>query len=144
MSLNGKNINGALFNQTPTIVGQAAAKINDVRCRVLKFDANGNLALATAGTDIPVGIALIEEGANDITGAESGKVEAGDDVTVLIKDIGFALAGADITKGQELTASTGGTVVPASAGNYVIGFALATVESGGIVKIQLAKYQKNA
>ena len=64
----------------------------------MKYDGNGDVVLATAGTDIPVGIALIESGYNDISGTESGKVAKGDDIDIQVKDIGFVMAGATITK----------------------------------------------
>ena len=133
------NVNGVQINQTPTIVEKAGAAIDDVRNKILKYDTSGNVVLATAGTDIPVGIALVEAGYNDITGAESGKVASGDDVDIQIKDIGYVVAGAAITKGQEVTA---GKPTPAAAGNYVLGFALNSASANGMCKVQIAKYQK--
>lgn len=140
----GKNYNGVQINQSPTIVEKAGAKIEDVRNRIVKYDSNGDVVLAAAGTDIPVGIAIIEAGYNDITGAESGKVAQGDDVDILIKDMGVVLAGAEIKKGQEVTAMAGGLATPAAAGNYVLGIALNSVSANGYCKIQLMKYQKAA
>lgn len=140
----GKNYNGVQINQSPTIVEKAGAGIDDVRNRIVTYDSNGDVVLATAGTDIPVGIAIIEAGYNDITGAESGKVAKGEDVDILIKDMGVVLAGAEIKKGQEVTAMTGGLATPAAAGNYVLGIALNSVSANGYCKIQLAKYQKAA
>ena len=67
---------------------------------------------------------MIEAGYNDISGAESGKVAAGDYVDIQIKDIGYVLAGATITKGQEVTAGANGLAAVAAAGNYVLGIAL--------------------
>ena len=67
----GKNYNGVQINPSATIVEKAGAEIADVRNRIMKFDDNGAVVLATAGTDIPVGIAIIEAGYNDISGAES-------------------------------------------------------------------------
>ena len=73
----GKNFNGVQMNNSPTIVEKAGAAITDCRNRIMKYDGNGDVVLATAGTDIPVGIALIESGYNDISGTESGKVAKG-------------------------------------------------------------------
>lgn len=87
---------------------KAGAAITDCRNKILKYDENGDVVLATSGKDIPIGVALIEAGCNDITGAESGKVSVGDDVDILVKDIGFVLAGAVITKGQEIAAGANG------------------------------------
>ena len=140
----GKNYNGVQINQTVTIVAEAAAEITDVRNRIMKFDESGKVALATAGTDIPVGIALIEAGFNDISGNVSGKVAAGDDVDIQIKDIGVVLAGGTIKKGQEVAAGTDGKAVVAAAGNYVLGFALGDAADGKYVAVQISKYQKNA
>lgn len=139
-----RNYNGVQINQSVTIVVEAGAQIEDVRNRIMKFDDNGNVVLATAGTDIPVGIALIEAGINDISGKESGKVAAGDDVDIQIKDIGVVLTGATIKKGQEITAGANGLAAPAAAGNYVLGYALANAEADQYLPVQIAKYQKNA
>lgn len=139
----GKNFNGTLINNSCTIVEKAGAAIDDCRNKIVKYDGSGDVVLATAGTDIPVGIAIIEAGCNDITGAESGKADKGDDVDILIKDIGFVIAGAAITKGQEVTAAEGGLAGPASAGNYVVGIALSSAQQNEYCKIQICKYQKN-
>ena len=136
-----KNYNGVQIDGTQTIVRQAAEAIADVRNRIMKFGENGKVALATAGTDIPVGIALIEAGYNDISGKESGKVAAGDDVDLLIKDIGVVLAGAAIKEGQEVTAGADGKAVPAASGNYVLGIALGNAEADNYLKVQIAKYK---
>lgn len=137
-----KNFHGAQINQSVTIVEQAGANIDDCRNRIMKFDENGNVVLATAGTDIPVGVAIIEAGYDDISGAESGKVVAGDDVDIQIKDIGFVIAGAEIKKGQEVTAGADGKAVVATTGNYVLGIALNNVSADGYCNVQFAKYKK--
>lgn len=139
-----RNYNGVQINQSVTIVAEAGAEIADVRNRIMKFDENGKAVLATAGTDIPVGIALNEAGINDITGQQSGKVETGDDVDIQIKDIGVVLAGATIKKGQEVAAGANGLAAVAAAGNYVLGYALDNAEANQYLHVQIAKYQKNA
>ena len=136
------NYNGTQINQSVTIVEKAGAEIADCRNKIVKYDDNGNVVLATAGTDIPVGIAIIEAGYNDISGVESGKVASGDDVDIQIKDIGMVKAGAEITKGQEVTAGADGKAAVAESGNYVLGIALNSVAADGYCKIQIAKYQK--
>lgn len=138
-----RNYRGAQFNQSATIVEMAGAACEDVRNLIMKYDGNGNVVPATAGTDIPVGVALIETGYNDITGKESGKVEVGDNVDILIKDRGVVLAGATIKKGQEVAAGANGMAAVAVAGNYVLGFALGNAAEGEYLEVQIAKYQKN-
>ena len=140
----GKNYNGVQINKSSTIVEKAGVEIADVRNRIVKFDENGNLVLATAGTDLPVGIAIIEAGFNDITGNLSGKVLAGDDVDVLVKDMGVVLAGGTIKKGQEVAAGADGLAVAAEGGNYVLGFALDNAEANDFLAVQISKYQKAA
>lgn len=137
-----KNYHGVQINQSPTIVEKAGAVIDDVRNLIMKYDDNGAVVLATAGTDIPVGIALIEAGYNDISGATAGMVATGDDVDILVKDMGVVLAGATIKKGQEVAAGAGGKAAVAASGNYVLGIALDNAAEGEYLNIQIAKYQK--
>lgn len=138
----GKNFNGAHINGSPTITETAGAKIEDCRNKIMKYDSRGNVVLATAGVDIPLGIAIIEAGYDDITGTESGNVEVGDDVDIQVKDIGFVLAGTAITKGQEITAGANGLAIVATTGNYVLGIALSSVKKDEYCRVQITKYQK--
>ena len=137
-----RNFNGVQINQSVTIVEQAGAEIADARNSILAYDKDGNVVLAADGSAVLVGIALIEAGINDISGVESGKVNAGDDVDIQIKDIGYILAGGDIAKGEEVTASSG-LAVKAEAGNYVVGIALSAAATDEYCRVQIAKYQKN-
>lgn len=137
-----KNYNGSQINPSHTLVEKAGAEIADVRNKIMKYDDNGDVVLATAGTDIPLGIAIIEAGYNDISGENSGKVAKGDYVDVLVKDIGVVLAGATIKKGQELTAGADGLAAVAASGNYVFGIALENAAANEYVPVQLTKYKK--
>ena len=136
-----RNFNGVQINQSVTIVEQAGADIEDVRNRIMAYDKDGNVVLAVDGSVVPVGIALIESGVNDISGVESGKVNAGDDVDIQIKDIGYILAGGEIAKGNEVMASSG-LAVKAESGNYVVGIALSAVAKDEYCRVQITKYQK--
>ncbi len=137
------NYNGVQINQSVTISEQAGADITDVRNRIMTYDKDGNVILAADGSAVLVGIALIESGINDISGAESGKVNIGDDVDIQIKDIGYILAGGSIAKGDEVTAS-GGLAVKAEPGNYVVGIALSASEKDDYCRVQISKYQKGS
>lgn len=139
--MENRNFNGVQINQSVTIVEQAGAKIDDVRNQIMAYDPEGNVVLAADGSAVPVGIALIEAGINDISGVESGKVNAGDDVDIQIKDIGYILAGGDIAKGDEVTASSG-RAVKAESGNYVVGIALSAAAKDEYCRVQITKYQK--
>ncbi len=137
-----RNFNGVQINQSVTVVEQAGAEIADARNRIMAYDKDGNVVLAADGSVVPVGIALIEAGINDISGVESGKVNVGDDVDIQIKDIGYVLAGGDIAKGDEVMAS-GGLAVKAESGNYVAGIALSAVTKDEYCRVQITKYQKS-
>lgn len=136
-----RNISGVQINQSVTIVEQAGAAIEDVRNHILAYDGNGDVILAADGTAVPIGIAIIEAGVNDISGTESGKVAAGDDVDIQIKDIGYVLAGEAIAKGAEVMASTG-LAIPATDGNYVIGIALSAAAKDEYCRVQITRYKK--
>lgn len=137
-----RNYHGAQFNQSPTIIEKAGANIDDCRNRIMKYDENGDVVLATAGTDMPIGIALIEAGYNDISGVTAGMVQTGEAVDILVKDMGVAIAGEAIKKGQEVAAGADGLAAVAVSGDYVLGIALETVEADNYFRIQLAKYMK--
>ena len=139
--MGNRNFNGVQVNQSVTIVEQAGAAIENVRNRIMAYDKDGNVVLAADGSTVLIGVALIEAGINDISGVESGKVNVGDDVDIQIKDIGYILAGGEIAKGNEVTASNG-LAVKAESGNYVVGIALLTVAKDDYCRVQIAKYQK--
>lgn len=143
MAKKKRNYRGAQFNQSISIAEMAGAAIEDVRNLIMKYDGNGNVVLATAGTDIPIGVATIESGYNDINGKEAGKVEVGDQIDILIKDRVVVLTGAAIKKGQEVAAGADGMAVVAASGNYVLGFALGNAEAGEYLEVQISKYQKS-
>ncbi len=136
-----RNFNGVQINRSVTIVEQAGAEIPDVRNRIMAYDKEGNVVLAADGSTVLLGVALIESGINDISGVESGKVNIGDDVDVQIKDIGYILAGGDIAKGDEVTASNG-LAVKAESDSYIVGIALSSVTKDEYCRVQISKYQK--
>ena len=137
----GINYIGTQINQSPTITEKAGANIDDARGKIVKYDASGNVVLAAAG-DVAVGITIMEDGANDITGAESGKVVSGEDVTVQIKDIGLVKAGGEIKKGAEIASDANGCAVTATDGNFVVGTAKTAAAAGEYCHIIINKYQK--
>ena len=139
----GKNFNGVQINQSVTIVEKAGAAITDVRNLIMKYDESGTVVPATAGTDYPLGIAIIEAGYNDVTGDESGKVAAGDDVDIQVKDIGYVIAGGTITKGAEVAAGENGKAAAAASGDIVLGIALSAASAGEYVRVLIDRYQKS-
>ena len=139
-----KNINGALYNQSVTIVEPAGEEITDCRNKFLNYDTAGSVVLAVDGTKPILGIAIIEAGCNDISGVESGNVKAGEDIDIQIKDIGYVIAADEIAKGAEITATAGGLAITAAAGDYVAGIALGAASKDRYCRVQIVHYQKNA
>lgn len=123
----------AFINNSATIRDVLAVDITDAPHRVVAYDADGRLALPAADGDPVIGILLSDTAADD-----SGVSKAGMEVDVLIKNIGLALAGGAVKKGERLTAAATGALKKAASGNFILGVALteATAE-GELVQIQL-------
>jgi len=130
----------AFMNNSATIRDVLAADVTDAPHKAVAYDADGKLALPAADGDPAIGILLSDTAADD-----SGVSKAGTEVDVLIKNIGLALAGGAVKKGDRVTANTAGAVVKAASGNFILGVAMteATAE-GELVQIQLTKsgYEK--
>ena len=97
----GYKLYGTMINQSVTIAEKAGADIADVRNLILKYDEDGNVVIAANGTAPLLGLSIIEGGYNDISGAESGKVRKVMILKFQIKDIGYAIASAEIKKGRK-------------------------------------------
>lgn len=121
------------INPSPTIVGKAASAIEDVRAKGVKFDANGNIAVASTAGEAVIGVALIT---NDFP------VAAGQDVDIQVKDMGVCEAGGAIVAGNELAVAADGRFVAATEGQFVLGIALENAAEGQLVTMQIAKCYK--
>lgn len=135
---------GTGVSDTQTITLKAAADVADIRGLAITVDSTGKAAVAADATNPVVGIALLCCGASNTLDGKDGAVKVGEDVDILIKDCGYAIAGATITAGAELTAATGGKVSPVAAatGGYVVGTALESANAGERVFVQITKYFK--
>ena len=61
-------------------------------------------------------------------------------MTVQIKDIGLCKSGAEIKKGQEVMTDTQGRVIPATAGKFVIGYAItAATAENEVIQVDIRK-----
>lgn len=121
---------GATINQSPVIAGTLAAAITgEPMGLVVKFNNTGKFAVAGVG-DIPAGVIIAGQGENPAQDAE---------VTVQIKDIALVKANGTIAKGAAVTTDANGTIKAASAGDFVLGFALAPATSGSIIPVQITK-----
>lgn len=116
------------INQSATIVGKAAAKLENPNLLAVKVDANGAFALPAAG-DPCIGIVL----------ADSDTIEAGDDVHVQIKDIGYWMGGGVIAAGSELATDAAGKAVVAESGAFIVAIALEDGAKDKPVSVQIVK-----
>ena len=121
------------INSSATIVEMVGAAIADVRGRFVKYDADGNVVLASTAGENVIGVGII-------TNSENLAVGAGADIQV--KDIGLAMAGADIKKGNEIATDANGKAAVAASKNFVIGVALEDAKEGEFFYFQIAKYPK--
>ncbi|WOC33473.1 MULTISPECIES: hypothetical protein [Caproicibacterium] len=135
---------GTGVSDTQTITLKAAADVTDIRGLAIVVDSAGKAAVAAAAAAPIVGIALLCSGASNTLDGKDGAIKAGEDVDILIKDCGYAIAGAAIITGAELTATTDGKVFPldAATGGYVVGTALESANAGERVFVQITKYFK--
>lgn len=116
------------INQSATIVGKAAAKLENPNLLAVKVDTNGAFALPAAG-DLCIGIVL----------ADSDTIEAGDDVHVQIKDIGYWMGGGVIAAGSELATDAAGKAVVAESGAFIVAIALEDGAKDKPVSVQIVK-----
>ena len=122
------------INTSATIVAPAGAEITGVIGKAIKFDASGNAVLASTAGEAVMGIAVL---------THADTVARGEDVTIQVKEIGKAVAGGAIAKGDELAVKADGTLVKASEGQFVIATALqAATGAGQIINVQITKYYK--
>ncbi|MEA4922161.1 MAG: capsid cement protein [Eubacteriaceae bacterium] len=122
---------GTTINQSPTIAGTLGADIaGDCSFLAVKCDANGAFVLATAG-DAAIGV---------ITPGHASDLKTGAEVTVQVKDIGLAKAGAAIAKGAAVATNADGKFVTAVATNFIVGFAMNAAEAANdVFMIQITK-----
>ena len=125
------NYLGASINTSSVIAEAAGAELENGAFCAVKYDENGNVVLCDTEGEIAAGILLPET---------TQKISVGEDVTVQIKDIGLCKSGAEIKKGQEVMVDTKGRVIPATAGKFVIGYAMtnATAENE-IIEVDIRK-----
>lgn len=111
------------INESPVIVGTAAAAITDVRGHAVKFNASGQVVLCSAG-DIPLGIGIMTMG-------DQGAIAQGEEFTIQHKDIGLVAAGGEIAAGANLSVGADGVFVTTSESAAVVAIALEAAAAAG-------------
>lgn len=124
------------INTSATIVKPAGAIITGAAGKAVKFNASGEAVLASTAGEAVIGIALL-------TNADT--IKKGEDVDIQVKEIGKAMVGDAVAAGAELAVKADGTLITATAGQYVVATAIdAATAAGQIINVQITKYQKNA
>ena len=116
----------ASINPSPTIIARTEGKAEELRHKAVSFDDNGNLKACEVGK-APIGIVI------------SCVDEDDTELSVLIKDIGYALVGETIKAGDELAVGADGKLVKATAGSFIVGYAVKGAETDGIANVQITK-----
>lgn len=111
------------INESPVIVGTAAAAITDVRGHAVKFNASGQVVLCSAG-DTPLGIGIMTMG-------DQGAIAQGEEFTIQHKDIGLVAAGGAIAAGANLSVGANGVFVTTSGEATVVAIALEAAAAAG-------------
>lgn len=109
------NYFGASINTSSVVAETAGAIIENGAFCAVKYNENGNVVLCDTEGELTAGVLLPET---------AEKINVGDDVTIQIKDIGLCKTGTEIKKGQEVMVDTKGRVIPATAGKFIIGYAM--------------------
>ena len=118
------------INPSPTIVAKAAVELASPSMLAIKYNDAGMFEVADAGS-AAVGICVADAGA---------PVRAGQDVTVVIKDITIWKSGGAFVPGDELTPDASGAAVKANAGDFILGIALQqSFDAGEICFAQITK-----
>lgn len=120
----------AFVNNSATIREVAGAKIENAAHKAVAYKNDGTVILPASAGAVAVGFVL----------SDTTDLEAGDEVNILIKDIGLGEASAAIAKGAAVTVTTAGTLATAAAGNFILGYALTAASAAGeLVQVQLTK-----
>ena len=115
---------GATINESPVIAGVAGAAITAGAGKAVKRDGTGKIVLCSVAGELAEGILLLDT---------QDSISADEEVTVQIKAIGQAIAGAQIPAGAEVTTNANGKLVPAVAATFSVSGDAATVATKNYV-----------
>lgn len=123
-----------VINPSQTVQFPAASDIDDVRLKAIKINSEGKAEVASVAGETVMGIAL------HIAGDAEGAVKAGEGVDILIKEIGYGIAGAAVSAGVALATDANGNLVAATSGNFIVGYAITSASAAGDhIQVQIVK-----
>lgn len=121
---------GDSINTSATIAGRAGAAITGGAGLAVKYDASGCIVPCSTAGETALGVLIMQQGDAAIGGG----------VTVQIKDAGICVSGGAIKSGALLSVNANAQLVPAEAGDFILGVALGSAAvAGQLVPVQLCK-----
>ena len=125
----------AFINNSATIRGTLKAAITGAPHKAVVFDSDGTVKLPASAGAPAVGLIL-----SDAPGGTDGTMAAGEEVDILIKDIGLGEASAAIAIGAAVSVTTAGKLATATSGDFILGFAMtAATAAGDLIQVQITK-----
>ncbi len=119
---------GTVINSSATFTAVAGAEITGGAFTAVAFSDNA-IVQATA-TLPPFGLLL----------AEVGNIQKGEYVTMLYKESGLWKTGGKVNAGEALTSDAQGRAVKATAGKFILGFALEEASGADrVIRVQITK-----
>ncbi len=128
MQLKNHDYLTAFIDNSPTRQERLGENIKNAPHKAVMYNAEGNIVLATDAAKA-FGVLLSDTHQSIIDDTLSAK--KGEEVTVLVKNIGLLEAGAAIAKGDLITINAKGQGEPATAGTFVFGRAFTAAEAAG-------------
>ncbi len=125
----------AFIYESSTIAEKAGDNLVSAAYKAVMYDSAGNVVIADKG-DTAIGVVL---------GNCLDSVNKGDNLNILIKDVGLIEAGGVIAKGDAVSVNDKGQAVKAETGSFVFGFAFSSAKTEGeLIQIQINKAGKIA
>ena len=118
----------SFINDSPTIVEKAGVKITAPAHKAVAYDTNGDVIIATSGNEA-IGVIL---------SSSVDPIEQGNQVHILIKNIGLLEAGGAVAKGDFVTINATGQGIKAESDAFIFGRAFTSAESAGeVIQVQI-------
>ncbi len=120
----------SFVQSSATVREVAGATLEEASHKAVSYDSSGDVVLATDGKSA-IGLLLSSTGA---------KVSVGEEVDVLVKDVGLLEVSEAIDKGDFVSIVNGCGKV-ASSGEYIFGRAMtASYEAGDLIQVRIGAF----
>lgn len=122
--------NNSFIGTSPTLREVAGEEMKEACHKAVAYDEKGNIVLASTG-EKAVGLLL---------STTSNTVSVGDEVDILLKDVGLLSSAEGISKGDFVTIEQGCGKV-ATAGDFIFGRAVTTgYEAGDVIQVRIGAF----